>query len=442
MFYLFFAVLSFLIQFFFLLSTNIEIPTEIFFFSYLVNKGLIPYRDFFDHHGFLLYYLAAPLIPDKSLFLVKLFYVLIQSLNLVLVLSIVKKISNKSGFIIASIIYPFVSFFNSKNVLWYETIILNFYLLVYYLILLRRIKYKDYLIGFLIGLSSLVKPQAAIILIFLLLFTKSVKILFGFFSVWSATFVYFSLNKALPQVLDNLFRFNLFLQKNYPKSTFFHFDGKKVLLGFVFMIILSLIFLALSKKLKKTTPLLIFLFSSFAFIGTGLAEVAHLSPILTFSVILFSLSLKEIRKTFRPIYIFFLILLLAIVAQKTFKSYLLNQTRITTIQNEKANKIVSQIHERDLGNEKIFVLGGHVQIYYLLDKLPPTYFPLGFSLIDVYYPDYEKRIISDLRQNQVKYIIVQNNKDEYNKIELSLKKYFEENYRLFSLEKDFAVYTK
>lgn len=441
MFYLFFVFLSFLIQFFFLLSTNIEIPTEIFFFSYLVNKGLIPYRDFFDHHGFLLYYLAAPLMPDKSLFLVKLFYVLIQSLNLALVLSIVKKISNKSGFISASIIYPFVSFFNSKNVLWYETIILTFYLLVYYLIL-SRIKYKDYLIGFLIGLSSLVKPQAAIMLMFLLFFTKSVKILFGFFSVWSATFVYFSLNKALPQILDNLFRFNLFLQKNYPKSTFFHFDGKKVLLGIVFMIILSFIFLALSKKLKKTTPLLIFFFSSLAFIGTGLAEVTHLLPILTFSVILFSLSLKEIRKTFRPIYIFFLILFFALLAQKTLKFYLLNQTRITTIRNEKPNKIASQVQKIGLGNEKIFVLGGYVQIYYLLDKLPQTYFPLGFSLIDVYYPDYEKRVISDIQQNQVKYIIVQNNKDEYNKIELSLKKYFEENYRLFSLEKDFAVYTK
>lgn len=448
MFHLFFILLSLSIHLFFLLTTNIEIPTEIYFFSHLVNKGLVPYKDFFDHHGFLLYFLLAPLTIDKNFLLLKLFYILLQGVNLGLVLLITKKISNELGFVMVSIFYPLLNFFNSKNVLWYETIITTFYLLIFYLLIEKKFKYRDYLIGFIIGLSSLVKPQTTILLIFLLIFTKSSKIFLGFFSVWLITFAYFFTNQALSKLLNNLFLFNLFLAKNYPISTFPDFDGKKVLIILIFLIIFSYLSFFLTKKiisgalpLYKIIPISIFLLVSLSSTTTGLAEVAHLLPFITFSLILLSLTLKAVKKNNRKIFILFLITFFIFLTQKTFQFYQQTKARIPSINNEEANNIVKQLQNEGIVKDNLFVIGGYVQIYYKLNQLPPTYFPLEFPLINFHFPDYQEKILSDLKNSQVKYIVVLNNDAQYSENDLSLKRKIQKNYKPFKSFTNFTIFT-
>lgn len=441
-FYLLVTFLSLSLDLFLLTTTNIVIPTEILFFSYLVNKGLLPYRDFFDHHGFLLYYLVAPLTVNKTLFWAEVFYIAIQIVNLLLVLYLVKKTSSKSGFIIAAIFYPLLSYFNARNVLWYECLITSFYLLVYILLLKKKIKYRPLLIGLIIGLASLIKPQAALILLPCLFYAKSILPFLSFAFVWATTIIYFVINHGLPQLINNLFLFNWFLERNFPVSTFFHFDGKKVLLATVLLIIFSLISFVIAKQFRKKTLLFIFLFFSLVFIRTGLAEVSHLLPFFTFATILIAESINGLKAYLKPVFWIFLIIYFLFLSSKTLTFYFQNRQRITVINNQLANNIIHYLKKDNfIGNEKIYVLGGYIQIYYQFDKLPPTYFPLGFSLIDVYYPNFLNHIIADIQRNQVKYILIPNTKS-FSEKELFLKKYFEDNYKLYQDNQDVKIYTR
>ncbi|MBI3366544.1 hypothetical protein HY041_02870, partial [Candidatus Roizmanbacteria bacterium] len=162
MFYFIFSLFFFLFQSFLIIYTRVNIFPELFFFPWLVSKGLLPYRDFFDHHGFLLYYALAPFMKDTSLVLLKQFYIVIQTLNLFFTLIILKKISSKPGFILGGLLFVLINYFISDGNLWYELIITSLYLFIF-LILQGKHKYRNQVLGILVALVSLIKPTAAII---------------------------------------------------------------------------------------------------------------------------------------------------------------------------------------------------------------------------------------------------------------------------------------
>lgn len=97
-FVIFFTVILVIFQSFLILSTKINLYPELIVFSYLVKINYLPYQDFFDHHGFLIYYLLSWFLFDKNLLGFKLIFFLIQSLNLILFLIILKKQSHKKIF--------------------------------------------------------------------------------------------------------------------------------------------------------------------------------------------------------------------------------------------------------------------------------------------------------------------------------------------------------
>jgi hypothetical protein len=76
-----------------LLTTKPIFYSELFYYPWLVSKGLMPYRDFFDNHGFLLYYVLSPFVQVKSLLALNIFYIGLKLGILVLIFSILMRIT-------------------------------------------------------------------------------------------------------------------------------------------------------------------------------------------------------------------------------------------------------------------------------------------------------------------------------------------------------------
>ena len=239
-----------------------QVPQEFFYYPWLIGKGHIIYKDFFHNHGPLLYYLLAPLIFSDGPFTpFKIFYTLIQSANLILILIIIKKFSNITSYIIGGLIFLILNFYFSYHYFWDEQIIATFYLLIYYLLNSKEFKLKSICIGVLIGLASLIKPNALVIVIPVLFFYKNKSFLLYPIAIWSIFGLYFFLQNGLSQFIDNFIAFNFHYQsyalQHYPylsaiKSNWFFLNSHFLIVIFIFAIH------ALNKK-NINIKLLIFL---------------------------------------------------------------------------------------------------------------------------------------------------------------------------------------
>ena len=131
MFILLFSISLLLIQIFLIVTTNLNIFPEFFLYPWLIGKGYLLYRDVAVQHGFLSYLLLVPFSLDKSLFTLKIFYLVIQSFNLLLVLLILRKTTSKLGFMIGGIFFMVLNFYLSENNLWDEIYATPFFLSVF-----------------------------------------------------------------------------------------------------------------------------------------------------------------------------------------------------------------------------------------------------------------------------------------------------------------------
>lgn len=83
-----------------------------------------------------------------------------------------------------------------------------------------------------------------------------------------------------------------------------------------------------------------------------------------------------------------------------------------------------------LSDKKLYILGNQVELYYLLDVLPPNYFTLVFPFIPAYFKSLEWRIIEDLEKNKVEFVMLPKPKDlNYDSFN-ALKKYINSHYKL------------
>lgn len=105
---------------------HFNIFPEFFVYPWLVSHGLLPYRDFFDHHGFIAYYLLVPFVFDKTLHLLTLFFVVLQLFNFTIVLSLLRKSRSILLTIFGSIGYILLTIYASDNMFWFEHLITSF----------------------------------------------------------------------------------------------------------------------------------------------------------------------------------------------------------------------------------------------------------------------------------------------------------------------------
>ncbi len=437
MLYLIFGAIYFLLQSFLIATTRMNIFPEIFFFPWLVNKGLLPYRDFFDHHGFLLYYVLAPLMQDKSLSLLKLFYFGIQTANLILVLAILKKVSNRIGFILGGALFVLINYFVSDGNLWYELVITSLYLLIF-LILQIKHKYKNQVLGILVALVSFIKPTAAVIIFPVLYLTKSFTVLVYFSSLWVITLVYFWSRNGLRQLVDNLFAFNSFLSRNYRDS---FFSDEKFLVVSGLLVTFAVILHIIQKKIKQVVPTVLFLVSGFVFIFYAYARY-HLVPMTAFFIILICQAIKNIRGITRLVFIAVLIMYMVFLGRKVKFQYFYLKTQTPWMKSFTSNKIISDLKDNHLDAKNIYVFGNRPEIYFFLDKLPSTKYPLLFPMMNLYIPDLQTQFINELSREKVKVIIIPKPIDKLFSQLSRVADYIYNNYSLLKKERDFEIYMK
>ncbi|OGG02733.1 hypothetical protein A2W14_02285 [Candidatus Gottesmanbacteria bacterium RBG_16_37_8] len=425
---LIFGFLLLIIQVILIFGTGIVIYPEMYFLPWLVHKGLIPYRDFFDHHGFFLYYLLAPLTFDKSFLLLKFAYLFIQSVNLLLVLLILKKITNKIGYFTGGALYVLINFFVMENIIWYEAYIVTLYLFVYLLLIVKKFKYKPHLLGFLIALCSFIKPVAAIILLPVLIFNKNLRIILFFLLSWIAVLIYFLSKGSLIQFLEYNFTYNWFINKElvfsysyWPKYTFF-------------VIIISVITFYISSKSKKIKvfflPVTFFLCSLIFLQSTYFS--AHFLPLSIFFTVMVACAIKYNRSINKYLYLglvlIFVIYLLKIDIQQYLKFN--SPQRIPWLEDKKINSVINGLQKLNIGDKKIYIFDNHPEIYMALNQLPPTYFPVKFLVDNKYFYNYEERIIDELKNNNVFYVIFPEEISwEYKDLK-KIEKYIHEKYAL------------
>ena len=144
-------------------------------FPYLIHKGLTPYKDFFDHHGFLLYYLLAPFIGTNTL-PQKIIYVTLQTLSLLLFMLIIWTLRmSKKQFGVLSFTYALVLFYLGDNTLWYETLITPLLLMLFISVFQKKNIFNIIISGVVVFFLSAIKPLFIVSIIPVLLKWKTLK---------------------------------------------------------------------------------------------------------------------------------------------------------------------------------------------------------------------------------------------------------------------------
>jgi hypothetical protein len=417
----------------FILSNSINIFPEIFFFSWLVKNGFVPYRDYFDDHGFLVHMLLAPFTGDKTLLSLRVIYIAIHCINLGLILFIIRKTQSKISFIIGGLLYVLLMFFFSENDLWFELFITTFYLVAYIFLISKKLPGQFHLTGIFIGLATLVKPTAAFVLLPILLLRKNMNILIGFIFVMAITAVYFSYNNGYSGLFDANFAYNSFLSKYYRPN---YLQDTKLILTSLGISALCAFLAFKNRTLNHLTHPFIFLLSSVIFLASGYTRV-RLVPLATFFPILIATTYPVIKKKWKLPFILLICTYTTIMAVKVYKHHVyLLTNRPPYISQQDGQDIVSFIKKNNI-KDTFFVLGNTVQPYYLLDQLPPTYIPLRYPMVEKYYPDYEERLIRDIQKNSVRYIFIPRPNEFVWK---NIPTFINENYSLVSQSGSLEVY--
>ncbi len=415
-----------------------QTPPEFFYYIWLVGKGQIIYKDFFHNHGPLLYNIFAPFSLSKSLTWFKIFYTLVQTANLTLILLIIKKFSGVRGFAIGGITFIILNFYFSFNYFWDEQIIATFYLSVYYLICSKEFMLKAACIGILIGLASLIKINALIFVIPALFFYKKKSFLFYLALVWLIALVYFLLHNALLQFITNYVVFNFHYQ-NHLAETFPYLSVIKS--HFIFLNFLIVIFIfsihSLNKKnidVKLIIFLLISTYCMYPIIGDD-----RLAPFISFLSVfiayLFTISNKK--------FIFFTILCMYLLVYSYQAKNKIERLKWqpTAIENARSQKIITYLNKGNLYLKNFYVMSNNIEIYYLLNKSYKLYHAevyLGFSK---YYEDFQKTDISDIKRNNMDLIIIPLPVDGNYALASKLIDFIKTYYSVSYKSDDFLVYS-
>ncbi len=425
----------------FLFFVNKTYVFEFFYYPWLTQKGLFIYKEFFQNHGPLLYYLLAPLTLDKSLTLIKIFYTLVQSANLILILILIKKLkfSSVASFIIGGITFIILNFYFSYHYFWDEQIIATCYLLIYYFINSKEFSLKSATIGILIGLASIIKPNALIIAIPVLFFYKKKSFLFYPILIWLIVMLYFFLHNGFLQFIDNFIVFNFHYQnyylKNFPYSSAIR--GNWYFLNFLIVIFIFAIH-SLNRKNINGKLLIFLLISASCFYP--LVGADRFAPFTSFLAIFISyLFTITNRKSFFLIMLFFYLLSFSFQAKNKAERI---QRLQMPIEDSRSQKIITYLKKENLYLKNFYIMSNNVEIYYLLDKPSKVYFPLMYPSISNYYKDFQKTYISDIKRNKIDLIIIPEPIDPNYSSASNLIAFIKTNYSLSHKDSDFLIYTR
>ena len=401
----------------FLLSLPIHIWPELSFLPWLVSKGLVPYRDFFENHGFLLSYVLA--FIDGNLF-----YITTQLLNTILVYRILRNP-------LVTLFFVLVSVFVSENYLWYEGAITTFYLVIY--IALTR-KSTPIVIGILVGLASFIKPTAALVLLPISFYQKSVAAVLVTGFMWTVVFIIYWTIGALPPLIKGLFSFNQFLLT--------HFEGLPIanigILRIASGICLLSLYTAIRSRITKSILPFAFMLVSLIFLPLTYGK-EHLVPIATFFVLFIAIVFTSASDKYKLLLGLGLLVLSAqLVRQINYRQSILRTERNRTFYF----KTLDTINRSLPTDTKFYVFGELYELYMIRDQLPPTYFPIHFQIFQQFFPDYEQQIIDRLEDDHVEIIVITEPIPSNFQNLTQIQTYINDNYKEINEVSSIKIYQK
>lgn len=432
---IFLTVVYFFIQSFLILTTNIQVPPEIYVFSWLVHKGLLPYKDFFDHHGFFLYYLFSPISADLTFYSYKIIYFILQTVNLGLFLFTLRKISSKGGYIVIGFLFVLLNYFISENFLWYEIAITTLFLLSYVCVTWPMHTFKHILLGIIALCASFIKPPAGLLIVSIAIATRKPVSVLVFILGWELLFFFYMLNNGLDRLLLGLFSFNSYLLLHYQRLV-------RTDLSYYFLIgillILYALYWGLKKKIYRSDPFLIAtFFISPVFLLSNVVK-PHIFPFVTFALLVLGSALRVMKGNSKVIFVSLLLLYVLLIARKTSHLY---QTLRHLPQKEEfidVKEIYPLLDQLPISNKKLYISSYHLIEYLHYDVLPPTYIPMNFPLLDVFYPNFEETILRDLEENNITVAVLK--KEDGNHYYPRVEKFLQEKLQHRQHYKKFTLY--
>lgn len=416
-------VLCFFIYLFVLVSLPVQIFPEFFFYPWLVSKGLIQYRSFFDHHGFLTSMILAPF--SKNLASLSAVFVITQLVQFAIIAYLVaRKIKRPALYLLILILYLSFQFTIVQQQLWYDAS-MAFFLVVTCLFL--EIK-KEHIAWFFVALASMIKPTAFLFVIPVFLKSQRKKSIAVFLFAWDIAIFYFVSLRALERLWKQMIVFNYsYIQSTY--KTFFL--GIQLKLLFSICLVFGLLLFYLYKKKYKNIPLFLMAVISFSFFFQGLSKL-NFALFVPFFVLLVSdvLHTKKVRKIVWLVLIVFS-LILARDAYKTFRDNQKRQVYLSSSVIKEAKQVGSLMPEKN--EENVLVVGNRVELYYYLDVLPAEFTPLHFPWV-------QKKYNWPIDMTRIRYIIVPKKMGEYESLTPQVKKELTMHFKPIGQTASYAIW--
>lgn len=358
-------------------SAPVQLFPEFFFYPWLVSKGLIPYRDFFDHHGFLTNLILSPLTSNGA-HMISILFIVIQLIQFILIAQLIaQRIKKPFLFLLLLISYCAFQFTIVGQQMWYDQWI-AFFLIAAWFFFERRREGVGWIF---FALATMVKPTAFIFFLPFYLLTKNKKTIFGFIGIWLVALFYFYQREGLGALWQQLIVFNAsYIQSTY--KTFYLGISIKLLLGIVIGYSAILI-LSIAKKAKSTPLILAFILGA-SFFLQGLSKV-NLAISIPFFILLLAESFND--KHNRKVLVILFFVLFIMIGRDVWKTYGEIRYRTpylsVTSSDERASlkKLIAPLKDKNM-----LVLGNRPELYYYFDILPPESISLHFPWIDRVYP--------------------------------------------------------
>ena len=375
------------IHLFLLLQLSFFPYPELFIYSYLTDKGLLPYKQIIDQHFpgvmFLpinLYSLGIDTLQEMRM----IYFALIISSDLIFT-KILKKIFNKNVYMLLGfLLYIFWQIYFEGHVFWIESFITPLILLAFGFLLnffenrrIRNLYFAALSVGIALVFKQTVLPLAG--LVFLYLFFKRIHfknlLLGGIIFIIPILLVtlYFSKIGVLRDFFYWTVTFNLTIFNEMGKTRPDIIGFAKILPVFGVSVV-ALLYYLIRKKDNIVNLTGIFLFGCLFFAYARFDHI-HLQPALPFALILLTMLIVAVSRIPYPVVfrvalsVAYCILSLYIFIPN-FRFY--NKPGVSPMFNDAETAvIVEKVKEYSNKGDTIFAFGTHPHIYYLTETMPP-----------------------------------------------------------------------
>ena len=360
---------------------------ELFIYSYLTDKGLLPYKQIIDQHFpgvmFLpinLYSLGIDTLQEMRM----IYFALIISSDLIFT-KILKKIFNKNVYMLLGfLLYIFWQIYFEGHVFWIESFITPLILLAFGFLLnffenrrIRNLYFAALSVGIALVFKQTVLPLAG--LVFLYLFFKRIHfknlLLGGIIFIIPILLVtlYFSKIGVLRDFFYWTVTFNLTIFNEMGKTRPDIIGFAKILPVFGVSVV-ALLYYLIRKKDNIVNLTGIFLFGCLFFAYARFDHI-HLQPALPFALILLTMLIVAVSRIPYPVVfrvalsVAYCILSLYIFIPN-FRFY--NKPGVSPMFNDAETAvIVEKVKDYSNKGDTIFAFGTHPHIYYLTETMPP-----------------------------------------------------------------------